>query len=469
MGKKVHDRSQVIQRNLAIGIGDGVLATPWVFLSMPGAFIIAALLTQHFNIGTAAFGVIVALPALANALQIFYLPWVRPFLTPRDMALGPAWLNLGLWVMLAVSLPLLPVEQTDDAARIFIVFFLLASFCSSLIAVGWTTWVQGWVPASLRGKYFGRRNLFIQSATVCFLLLAMVLLDAGEGEIWPFQALILVAVIMRFVSILWQHRIVSTRKDTATTATTGWTKDLKAVWQQPQVRWFIFFTAWTAFWMNSFGPFAIVYAFDFLDFSKGQFARVSILATLAGAFTMPLWGRWADRYGCTSVIALSLVPWWLTGYIWAFLTPESAWVLYLMFLLGGGFSGGFLIGVFNLLYKVLPQGRTTAGISLNMSVSSAAAAIAPVIVGGLLAYYETRVDDYQMLYRGLFILTTSMVLLSLLILRRIPETKGKALERFRPGAMRSIRANMMAVGMGFVNNTNLILRRRRREDEDRTD
>jgi Na+/melibiose symporter-like transporter len=466
MIKKPHDRSRVIQRNLAIGIGEGVMATPWVFLSMPGGFIVAALLTQYFSLGTAVFGLIVALPALANALQILYLPWVRPFLSPRDMALGPAWLNLGLWVMLAVSLPLLPTESSEDAANIFIIFFLLVSFCSSLIAVGWTTWVQSWVPSSLRGKYFGRRNLFIQTATVCFLLLAMVLLDAGEGQVWPFQALILVAVVMRFISILWQHRIVLPRGETKPSPNISWTKDLFAVWQHRPFRLFIFFMAWIAFWMNSFGPFAIVYAFDFLEFTKGQFARISIVATLAGACMMPLWGRWVDRYGCTRMIALSLVPWWLTGYVWAFLTPATAWILYLMFLVGGALSGGFLIGVFNLLYKVLPQGRTTAGISLNMALSSAAAAVAPVMVGTALAVLQQKAVDYQLVYRALFVISTTMVLLSLIALRRVPETVGRVPERFRLGAMRAIRANMMAVGLAFVTNTNLMRRRKHKEDED---
>jgi MFS family permease len=465
MLKKPHDRSRVIQRNLAIGIGEGVMATPWVFLSMPGGFIVAALLTQYYGVGTAVFGLIVALPALANALQILYLPWMRPFLSPRDMALGPAWLNLGLWVMFAVFLPLLPAENSEDAARIFIVFFLLSSFCSSLTAVGWTTWVQSWVPASLRGKYFGQRNLFIQTATVCFLLLAMVLLDAGDGEIWPFQVLVLVAVVMRFISILWQHRIVLPRAESKPLLNISWTNDLCAVWQHRPFRLFIVFMAWIAFWMNSFGPFAIVYAFDFLDFTKGQFARISIVATLAGACMMPLWGRWVDRYGCTRMIAISLLPWWSTGYVWAFLTPSTAWILYVMFLVGGALSGGFLIGVFNLLYKVLPQGRTTAGISLNMAFSSVAAAVAPVMVGAALAVLQHKVVDYQLVYRGLFVISTTMVLLSLFALRRVPETIGRVPERFRLGAMRSIRANMMAVGLAFVNNTNLMRWRKREEDE----
>jgi MFS family permease len=463
MVKKVHDRSRLVQRNLVIGMADGVLATPWVFLSIPGAFITTALLTQYFGLNKAVYGLIVALPAIANFSQVFYLSWMRSFLTPRDMALGPAWLNLGLWIMLALVLPLIPVVQPDTVARIFIIFFLIGSFCGSLTTVGWTTWVQSWVPASVRGKYFGRRNLFNQITTVGFLLLAMILLDAGEGQAWPFQALILIAASMRFFAIMWQHRIVSTRKGIESSHNSGWTKDLKTVWREPSIRGFIFFTAWTAFWMNSFGPFSIVYAFEFLEFSKGQFARISIVATLAGALTMPVWGRWVDRYGCTRMIAFSLAPWWLAGYVWALLTPSSAWILYLIFLLGGSFSGGFFIGVFNLLYKVLPPGRATAGISLNMAISSAAAALAPVIVGFVLAFFHERVENYQWVYRALFVLSTTMILLSLLLLRRIPEPMMRDSSRVRLGAMRFVRNNMMAVGMAFVNNTNMMLRKKPKE------
>ncbi|TVP75410.1 MAG: hypothetical protein EA353_13980, partial [Puniceicoccaceae bacterium] len=108
-------RSAIVHNNLRIGTREGVLATPWVYLSIPGGFIMAALLTQYYGIGPAVFGLIVSLPAWANALQLLYLPFVTVFLKPRDMALGPSWLNLGLWLMLAFTLPLL---LTDDPTEI---------------------------------------------------------------------------------------------------------------------------------------------------------------------------------------------------------------------------------------------------------------------------------------------------------------------------------------------------------------
>ncbi|MGA1539725.1 MAG: hypothetical protein ACO39C_04810 [Chthoniobacterales bacterium] len=38
-------------RNLLIGTGEGILAMPWNFLSLPGNFVIAALLTHSLAAG----------------------------------------------------------------------------------------------------------------------------------------------------------------------------------------------------------------------------------------------------------------------------------------------------------------------------------------------------------------------------------------------------------------------------------
>jgi hypothetical protein len=96
------------RRNLLAGTGEGILATPWAFLSLPGNFVLAALLTQVYQLDTATYGLIASLPAWGNALQIFIIPWLARFLTPKELALGMSWFNIGLWSVFAAVLPHLP-------------------------------------------------------------------------------------------------------------------------------------------------------------------------------------------------------------------------------------------------------------------------------------------------------------------------------------------------------------------------
>lgn len=75
---------------------DGILATPWSILSLPGSFLIASLLNLTFKVGPVWFGVIVSMPALANALSIFLVPWVGRFLNVREMTLTLSMMNAGI-------------------------------------------------------------------------------------------------------------------------------------------------------------------------------------------------------------------------------------------------------------------------------------------------------------------------------------------------------------------------------------
>ena len=242
------------RRNLCIGTGEGILAMPWNFISLPGNFILAALLTQHYGLDKVTYGFVVSLPLWSNAVQIFLLPWLARFLTPKDLAIGMGWLNIGMWTMLAAVLPYLPTDDASGVAHLFIVFFVVSSLSQAFVGVGWTSWVRTWVPARLRGKYFGRRNRWLNLSTVIFLALALVLFQWDEKALWPFQVLIATAVLARYAGLIWQHGI-RTNGEHLDVIGHGLIAQLRRNIGSPGLVRFIIFAAWTSFWMSFAGPF----------------------------------------------------------------------------------------------------------------------------------------------------------------------------------------------------------------------
>jgi len=449
------------KQNLRIGVAEGLLATPWVILSIPGGFILAALLTQHFGIGPGMFGLIASMPAWANALQIFFLPGLARFLDARDVALSLSWLNLGLWIMLMAILPFLPQDQPAQVGWVFILFFIFASASASLVGVGWTAWVQSWVPERIRGSYFGQRNRYIQIATVTFFLLALLLFSGWLEGVRPFQVLIGLAVGLRFFSILWQHRIVDRGETVVAVPGQSWWSELRKLAGVRDFRLFVLFVMWCSFWIGALGPFSVLFTFEYLEFSRSQFAALAILATASGALLMPFWGRMIDRRGCLTCIFWSLIMWWSTGYIPAFLGPETAWILYLAWFVGGAAAGGFLMGVFTLLFKVIPKGMTTAGISLNTAATSLTAALGPLALGWLLSRAEWLGFSEEWLYRGAFIVGSTLILSGSLLLGRIREPRRDGVFSLM-GAMRGLRLSILSHSFAFVANTTTILKTPRR-------
>ncbi|MBC2595817.1 MFS transporter [Ruficoccus amylovorans] len=447
--------------NLRYGIADGVLATPWTILSLPAGFIISALLNLHYGIRPGMFGLIVSLPAWANASQILLLPFLARFFTARDMTLAMSWLNVGLWGMLAAVLPFLPDDNRVAAGQIFLIFYILASASASFLGLGWLAWIRQWVPPEIRGVYFGRRNRYIALVTLAFLIVSMVLLGRYPDSVATYQAILIIGAGMRFGSVLMQHRIIDDHSTHEPLVQGQWWSQLRVALRHPGFIAFIGFNAWVNFWINMTGPFGTVFVYEQLHLSPGQFAVFNILSTLTGALTMPLWGKFIDRRGCVPAIGLGLLMWQTQNYLWAVLTPETSWILYPMWLWGGGTAAAFLLGSFNLLLKIIPQEAKTAGISLNLAATSVAAGAAPIIAGVILDLGQDRGWSELLIYRIGFVLCPTAILLSLLLLKRIREPDSDPRYSTVWGATRMLRQSLQSFGLAALANTTLVGRKPR--------
>ncbi len=340
--------------NLRTGLIEGLFSTPFTVVSIPGGFLLAALLTQWFGIDKSAFGWIVSLPSWANALQVLALPALARLVTSKDLALGMGWLNVGLWAMLVASLPFLPKNDPAATAMFFGVFFALASASGAFHTVGWTVWIREWVPRRLRGAYLGKRNSLISAATLGFLLLSVAWLEAQKSSLVPYLGILAVMVACRAFSLLWQHGI-RTRHDNSPLAAPPLHHSLAECRATPGLVPFILFSAWMNFWMAFTGPFTAVFAFEELHLDPGAFAFLTAIGTVSGVLGWTYWGRVTDLAGAIPVIAIGSALWEISNILWAVLVPGNSWLLYPMFLWGGFFAVSFFMGSFNLLLNLVPS------------------------------------------------------------------------------------------------------------------
>jgi hypothetical protein len=437
------------RRNLRIGLMEGLLTTPYTVVTIPGGFLLAALLTQWFAVEKSAFGWIVSLPSWANALQALALPLIARLMTPKDMALGMGWFNVGLWAMLVASLGFLPKQDAASTAFFFGIFFSMASVSSAFQVVGWTDWVRQWVPKKLRGAYFGKRNSWISGATFGFLLLVTSFLEILNDSLSPYVWILALMVALRCASILLQHGIHAGSNTKLETQPLR--KSLKECLATPGLGWFIFFSAWMNFWMSFTGPFTAVFSFEELKFAPGNFALLTAVGTVSGFFGWMFWGRVADKAGAIPVIAVGSFLWEIQNFLWAFLNPDNSWILYPMFIWGGFFSVSFFMGSFNLLLNIAPQKSSMAAISLHLAFTSIAMAVAPILSGYLIEQFVTQQGGGIGIYHLGFAIKSAAFLLGLLILIPIREP-GRTTRRSLPGAFRVVRQAMATQGLELFAN-----------------
>jgi MFS family permease len=430
---------------------DGIASSPLCYLWLPGNFIVAALLTEMFQLPEVSYGLIVSLPFLANFLQIFLTPALAHHFPAKSITLVAAWANAAGWLALTLVLPFLPRANPAASTPVFLAFFLGFSLLASINGVAWNSWTQEWSPERIRGKYFGFRNGLIQAATVLFLLLVWGTLGLFRGSLIALQGVFIVAIALRVWSIIAQHRLKLGATAAGSTPPLPWRAQLATIRRSRSLLMFIAFGAIWGFAYNSLGPFYPVFMYRQLGLSVANVCLLIILNTLGAAVTMPTWGRLLDRLGNKSVMAAAILLWQAQFFVWIFLDRSNTWLLYGLWIWNGFTWAGFTLGLFNMLLKLIPPEAKTIAIGLNTAITSIVTAIAPILSGAAFTYALNRGWDPMRVYHYAFVLQTVPAFLSCLVLLRVQEPKASPLSAVF-GAMRNIRTLGAMLGLTFIAN-----------------
>lgn len=449
------------RKNLKYCTTDGICAMPWFVLSLPGSFIAAGLLNALFQIGPFWFGVVAAMPAVANAAHIFVIPFFTRFMKVREMVLSFGWLNLGAWISGLLGIAFLPLDEPDKAGLFFAILYGIISLSASLMGIAWTAWVGDFVPARLRGRYFGKRNRYTNLSTISFMLLSIVALDLSGASREAYLALITVAIAGRMVSLMTVHLIESPDPTGGSISQANWAKEITDLRKQGALLRFIAFGAVAGFSLGGAGAAATLYAFNDLGATPAEFTAFSLAATLSGAICVPLWGRLIDRHGAIPIIMITFFAWRMGDVGWLFVRPDALSWLYPVWLWGGAMGTGYILATFTLLLKLIPKSSRSAGISLNLTSTSIAGAIAPLLVGALIAKAGSL--GWSTTFASQLGIAAGIIsgLLAVLILFRMREPETDPALNTIPGAMRTLRNLTLNQGVSFFSNTVLVRRRKR--------
>lgn len=461
-----HETAQARKRALATSFrlctSEGVVATPLVIMTLPVNIVLAALFTKTLALPNHTIGIITALPFVCNCLQVGLSPLLSRWFAAKSTTIVAASLQLLSWVFFAGLLNFLPANDPAKAGLMIGTWFFVSSFCGAITGVSWSAWIQEWVPARLRGKYFGRRNRICQLSNLAFLLLSGWVLAAWDYARPAFQLIIAFAVLLRALSILWQYRMPTEATDRPSIRAAGLTDQLLTLRRARSYLWFIVFGASWAFAANCFGPFYHVFMFKELTLSALQVSLLSVCGATGAALSMPAWGQLLDRFGNKSVMTVSLVLWQLSNVFWCFVNRANHDWLYLLWFFGGLTNAGFFLGQFTLLLKLIPVPARNLAIGLNLAVTSIFAAIAPIIGGLILDWAQASWTGQNFaIYHVCFIAQPLLALAAAWLLLKIEEPAAAPLTHV-VGAMRNVRTLAALSGVSFLSQYVFYLAPRRR-------
>lgn len=424
----------------------------------------AGLLNAFYNIGPFWFGIVSAMPALANAMNIFLIPLVAKFMRVRDMTLCFSCINLGLWLSGIVAIAFLPVEDPKTAGLFFTIFYALTTLSLSIAAVGWSAWVGDFVPTEIRGRYMAGRNRYTNISMLFFMLLSVLLLDQLDASRTAYILLASIAVLGRLVSVLVQFRIRSPDPTGGAVSGPNWAREIHALLKESTLMRFVCFGAISGFFIGFTGALCPLYALQHLGASPAEFTGYSIAATITGTMCVKLWGKLIDRHGAAPVLLICYFGWRTGDLGWTVITPDTRIWMFALWSWGGALATGYILASFNLLLKLIPAKSRSAGISLNLTIVSTVAAAAPILAGSLISWAGTHAYDVVLTYRIAIGAGCVSSLSACLFITGLKEPATNPALNNIFGAMRTLRSLTASQGLAFLSNTTLTARRKRKSN-----
>jgi len=328
-------------------------ASAEVFAACAGGGVLTAW-ALHLGASPLVIGLLGALPVACNVLNL-PAAWLTHIVGRKRLAVA------AVAASRLVYLPLIafPFLSLADATRLQL-FVALVTVTSVLAVIGnnaWIAWMGDLVPAQVRGRFFGRRTVFLTLAGATTSLAAGLVLDALSPRGWKAETLAGLAAVACLAGLasIWLLRRQHEPAPANTRAERGGWTALAACLRDRAARPFL----WYQFaWHVAVGSVAGFISFHMLVNLRMGFTLVAahgIAVAVVRIAAAPLWGRAVDRLGARPVLVLCSFGVAAVPAIWMFTTPERLWPIALEALIAGVLWGGHGIASVDLSVALAPR------------------------------------------------------------------------------------------------------------------
>jgi MFS family permease len=193
-------------RKMPAGVGNAYAFQ--VFNTMSYTIVLSTPMILYFKkLGASAtvLGIVLALPALLNILQIPAARFVEAMGYRAFVLYG--WTVRAAFVLATAGVALLP-EKINATTRIALLLFLLFGYNASrgISLCGFLPWVTQWIPEEVRGRYVSRDQMSSALATLGTMILAAFYLLRPEAQ-YAYGLLFFTSFVTAIISLWFLQRI----------------------------------------------------------------------------------------------------------------------------------------------------------------------------------------------------------------------------------------------------------------------
>ncbi len=291
---------------------------------------------------------------LGNLLQLLTSKAIEKFSRKKIIAIG-VFLQALMWLpMIGVGYFFFYKQLGNNtSSSLMIVFYVLFIIFGAFLSPAWNSLMKD-VVGKETGGYFGRRNRITGAVSLGVMLVCGFVLNYFQGISNVFIGFLILFGVA-FLSRLVSGFLITKHYDPELKLEKGY---YFSFWQfikkTPQSNFakFSIFVSLISLATAIASPFFSVYMLRDLKFNYGIWTLISISGSVAALLFMPLWGKFADKYGNLKVMRLTgaLVP--FVPMLWLFTAPlaKMSLVSVVVYIFVIEFISNLIWAGFNLCY-----------------------------------------------------------------------------------------------------------------------
>jgi MFS family permease len=376
-----------LRRSLNAAVAEGASAEVFAACAS-GAVIIGWAL--YLGASAAVIGLLGALPLAA---QVVSLPaaW---FTSARSRKAVTLW---AVGISRLTFLPLLALPALDvDASTKLHLFMTIVAVSTIFSVVGnsaWVAWMGDLVPDRIRGRFVGRRTIYISIAGTLTSLGAAVLLDRLALIGWTGAALCALtfvaclAGVASVVLMLRQHEPPAPPEPSVS----AW-QTLRLALGDLRARPFL---GYLLVWNAAVGISASFFAYHMLTNLRTGFLVVAAHGVGVAALRIAsarLWGHAVDRIGAGPVLVFCSFGIAASPLTWFFVTPDRLWLIAFDAVFAGFLWAGHGIAAFDLSIGLAPRASRPVYLGAFATAGGLGFGAASILAGQLAAFFPAHFE-----------------------------------------------------------------------------
>jgi MFS family permease len=339
-----------------------------------GPFLTAYLL--YLGASSAQIGLALAIPPLANIVQIFIALYMHRFENRRRSLFIFASIHRIAWVLTGI-IPFFFMQE--QWVFTYIIIYFISFISASIGGVIWSSLIADIVPAQIRGRYFGIRNTLLWAVASLTLLIGGQILErfpgsVGFGILYSISA---VCVIWNMV-MLWKYPNPSFERSQELDKF----KQLLIPFKDTLFIRAVLFISLFILLQNTAIP---LFSYVMLDIMNVSIQWISVITTvhlIVMMISYYFWGNLNARYATRKLIFWTFPILSFSVLLWAGLSilPVLLVLFLIHILLGIGIGGSNLL-LFNFIIGDTPKSDRPMYIAVFSALTGLTGFIGPLLGG----------------------------------------------------------------------------------------